>query len=108
MSRAFWAQVFLFLHVTGAVASVGPTLAYGVWLSQGERAGPEFRAFALRSISWVDRHLATPAFMVQSLTGMALVLLLRIPFFHTGWLLAGVGIYVATAVFAVVAYAPVV
>lgn len=108
MSRAAWIQLFLFLHVFGAVAAVGPTLTYGLWLSRAERSGPAVRAFVLRTTSWVDGHLATPAFMVQAVTGVALILLLRIRFLHTAWLLSGVSLYVVTAVFAITVYAPVV
>ena len=106
MSRTTWIQVFVFLHVLGAITAVGPTLTYGLWLAQGDRAGPQMRAFVLRTTSWVDRHLATPSFVLQAFTGMALVLLLRISFFDTHWLLAGVAIYVVTVVFAMVVYAP--
>ncbi len=106
MSRTTWIQVFVFLHVLGAITAVGPTLTYGLWLSQGDRAGLETRAFVLRTTSWVDRHLATPSFMLQAVTGIALMLLLRISLFDTHWLLAGVVVYVVTAVFAIVIYAP--
>jgi uncharacterized membrane protein len=108
MSRASWIQLFLFLHVFGAIAAVGPTLTYGLWLLRAEKAGPQHRAFVLRTTSWVDGHLATPAFMVQAVTGVVLLLLERLRFFHTAWLLTGVAIYAVTAVFAVTLYAPVV
>jgi uncharacterized membrane protein len=100
--------VFLFLHIFGAIAAVGPTLTYGLWNAQAERADPGVRAFVLRTVSWVDGHLATPAFIVQAFTGIALVLLLRLRFWHTAWLLTGVAIYVVTAIFAIMVYAPVV
>jgi len=106
VDRSTWIQVFLFLHVVGAVAAVGPTLTYGMWLARGERMGPELRAFALETVSWVDNHLATPAFMVQALTGTALILLIKLRFLHTAWLLTGIGVYVVTTVFAVGLYAP--
>jgi uncharacterized membrane protein len=108
VSRGAWIQLFLFLHVVGAIAAVGPTLTYALWLARAERAGADQRAFTLRTISWVDNHLATPSFMLQAVTGTALVLLAKFRFLHTAWLLAGVAIYVVLTVFAVVAYAPVV
>ena len=106
MSRGTWIQVFLFLHIFGAIAAVGPTLTYGQWNARAEGADPGVRAFVLRTVSWVDNHLATPAFIVQAATGIALVLLLRLRFWHTAWLLTGVAIYVVTAVFAMTVYAP--
>ena len=108
MTRSTWIQVFLFLHVVGAVAAVGPTLTYAMWLARGERMGPELRAFVLETVSWVDNHLATPAFMVQAITGTALILLLKLRFLHTAWLLTGIGVYIVTTVFAVGFYAPVI
>src|SRR2546421_2905296 len=108
VSRSAWIQVFLFLHIFGAIAAVGPTLTYGMWIARAERMDPKIRAFVLKTVSWVDNHLATPAFIVQAGTGTALFLLLRLRFWHTAWLLAGVAIYLVTVVFAVTVYAPVV
>jgi uncharacterized membrane protein len=108
MSRTTWIQVFVFLHILGAIAAVGPTLSYALWIRLGERGSAAERSFALRGISWVDSHLATPAFMAQAVTGIVLILLLEIDFFQTAWLILGVSIYVVLTVFAVAVYAPVV
>src|SRR3989337_292080 len=40
MTRADWFRVFLFLHALGAVAALGPTLTYGLWVRRGGLAGP--------------------------------------------------------------------
>jgi uncharacterized membrane protein len=106
LSRATWIQLFVFLHVLGAITAVGPTLTYGLWLRLGEREGPQQRVFVLRNVSWVDNHLATPAFIAQAVTGLTLILLLEIDFFQTAWLLLGVTLYVALTVFAMAVYAP--
>jgi len=108
VDRGTWIQVFLFLHVFGAIAAVGPTLTYGLWNARAERIDPATRAFVLKTVSWVDNHLATPAFIVQAATGTALFLLLRLRFWHTAWLLTGVATYIVTVIFAITAYAPVV
>jgi uncharacterized membrane protein len=107
MDRAFWIDVFLFLHVLGAILAVGPTVTYAMWAALGEKAGPAQRAFAIKGINWVDSHLATPAFMAQALTGIALILLLEISFLHTAWLLVGVGLYVVVMVIAVAVLVPI-
>jgi uncharacterized membrane protein len=106
MSRAGWVTVFLLLHVLGAIAAVGPTLTYGLWASRAAKAGSQVRTFVIESTAWVDSHLATPAFVLQAVTGMALVLLQERDFFDTAWLLMGVGLYVAVFVLAVVGLAP--
>jgi hypothetical protein len=107
MDRAFWIDVFLFLHVLGAILAVGPTMTYAMWARLGEKAGPGQRAFAIKGINWVDRHLANPAFVAQALTGIALILLLEISFLHTAWLLMGVGIYVVVMITAVAVLVPI-
>jgi uncharacterized membrane protein len=108
VSRAAWVQLFGFLHVLGAIAAVGPTLTYGLLAFLGERRGPAHRAFALDAIGWIDRHLATPAFVVQAGTGTALIFLARWRFLQTAWLLLGVAIYALVALLAVTVYAPLV
>jgi uncharacterized membrane protein len=106
MSRAGWVTVFLFLHVLGAIAAVGPTLTYGLWAARAAKAGPRVRTFVIESTAWVDNHLATPAFVLQAVTGITLILLQERDFFDTAWLLMGVGLYVVVFVLAVVALAP--
>jgi uncharacterized membrane protein len=106
VSRAGWVTVFLFLHVLGAIAAVGPTLTYGLWASRAAKAGSQFRTFVIDSTAWVDNHLATPAFVLQAVTGITLILLQERDFFNTAWLLMGVGLYLVTFLLAVVALAP--
>ena len=106
MQRADWFGFLLFLHVLGAIAALGPTLTYGLWVSRGELDGAGPRAFALRTISWIDRRLATPSYVLQAVTGTALILVGRLDFFGTPWLLLAVGTYVVMVFFAVALYAP--
>jgi hypothetical protein len=77
VDRRFWVSLFVFPHVRGAIAALGPTLTYGLWVSQAERASPGERAFTLRSISWIDRRLPTPAYMAQAVTVLTVVVVLR-------------------------------
>jgi uncharacterized membrane protein len=106
MDKDFWIKVFLFLHVMGAIAALGPTLTYGLWVSLAERSDASTRAFTLRSISWIDGHLPTPAYMAQAVTGVFLIGLEGWAFWQTGWLVVGVSIYAALVVVAVRLYAP--
>ena len=98
--------MFLFLHVLGAVSALGPTLTYGLWVRRGELDGPGPRAFALRTISWIDRRLATPSYVLQAVTGTVLILLAGRDLLRTAWLLLAIGIYALMVVFAVGLYAP--
>jgi uncharacterized membrane protein len=108
VARVTWIQLFLFLHIFGAISAIGPTLTYGMWAALGERATPELRAFVLNGIKWVDSRLATPSFFAQAATGTALIFLAGFRFWHTAWLIVGVSIYAFMMVFAVAVYAPVV
>ena len=105
MDKLFWGKVFLFLHVMGAIAALGPTLTYRIWTSLAEKADAGTRAFILRSISLLDARLPTPAFIAQAVTGVFLIWLRGWSFFSTGWLVIGVGIYIAMVVTAVAVYA---
>jgi uncharacterized membrane protein len=106
VGKDFWIKVFLFLHVMGAIAALGPTLTYGLWVSLAERADASTRAFTLNSIAWLDGHLPTPAYIAQAITGVFLIALQGWSFFHTGWLVAGVAIYIALTITAMAAYGP--
>jgi len=101
-----WVRFVLFLHVLGAVTALGPTLTYGLWARRAERAGGDVRAFTLRTISWVDRRLATPSYVAQLVTGLVLVRLLRLDLLGTPWLLASLALYAGVVVFAMALYAP--
>ena len=94
MSRHAWFELLLF-HVTGAVTALGPSVTYSMWRRRAESASPQTRAFVLRTVSWVDRPIATPSFGVQAVTGVGLILILGVSVLHTPWLLAGICLYVA-------------
>ena len=98
MDKLFWGKVFLFLHVMGAIAALGPTLTYRIWTSLAEKADAGTRAFVLRSISALDARLPTPAFIAQAVTGVFLIWLRGWSFFSTGWLVIGVALYIAMVV----------
>ena len=91
MDKLFWGKVFLFLHVMGAIAALGPTLTYRIWTSLAEKADAGTRAFVLRSIALLDARLPTPAFIAQAVTGVFLIWLRGWSFFSTGWLVVGSG-----------------
>ena len=106
MDKQFWLRTFLFLHVLGAVTSLGPSLTYGLWIGRAERRDPAARAFALGTISWIDRRLATPSYVAQLVTGVVLIWLTGIDLLHTAWLELGIALYVVMTVFAVGFFAP--
>jgi Predicted integral membrane protein (DUF2269) len=108
VSKAFWIQVFLLLHVLGAIAALGPTLTYALWRRRAETMAREHLVFTLETVGWVDSRIATPAYISQAVTGTVIIALTGINIFHTAWLLTGVAIYVVIAVGAPVVYVPLV
>jgi uncharacterized membrane protein len=106
MTRADWVTAVLVLHVMGAVVALGFSLTYGLWGARGDRAGVAERAFALRTISWIDRRFTTPAYVLQAVTGLVLVSLIGWSLLKESWLEISIGIYVALTVLAITVYAP--
>src|ERR687887_241556 len=84
MTRDTWIRIFLVLHVLGAITGLGTNLTYGPILAIGNKAGAAQRAFALKAVSWVDRHMANPAYGAQLVTGLTLVVLLKLDLLGAG------------------------
>ena len=96
----------LVLHVLGAVVALGFSLSYGLWVRRGGADGVQGRAFALRTVSWIDRRITTPAFIAQVVTGLLLVATLDWDLLRRAWLELSLGIYVTLVVIAITVYAP--
>ena len=98
--------LFLVLHVLGAIVAVGFSLSYAFWLARGDATGPGERVFALRTISWIDRRLTTPAYVLQVVTGLVLAGLLGWELLRQSWLELSIGLYVVLVVLAITGFAP--
>ena len=94
------------LHVLGAIVAVGFSLSYGLWLVRGDKAGAAERAFALRTISWIDRRATTPAYVLQLITGLLLAGKLGLDILQVQWLRVSVALYVILTVLAITRFAP--
>lgn len=99
-------SLLLVLHVLGAVVALGFSLSYGFWIRRAEVDGPGERAFALRTVSWIDRRITTPAYVAQLVTGLLLVASLDWDLLRAAWLELSLGIYAALIVLAIAVYAP--
>lgn len=106
MGKDVWIRLFLFLHVLGAVVALGFSLTYGLWIARGDAGGGERRAFALRTISWIDRRITTPAYVAQLVSGVVLLLLIDASLLRAAWLELSLGLYALIVVLAMTAYAP--
>ncbi len=99
-------RLVLVLHVLGAVVAVGFSLSYGLWMARGDATGAAERVFALRTVSWIDRRLTTPAYVLQLVTGLWLVFLVNTDLLRQSWLEISIGLYVALTIVAITRYAP--
>lgn len=99
-------SLVLVLHVLGAVVALGFSLSYGFWIRRGEVDGPGPRAFALRTVSWIDRRITTPAYIAQLVTGLLLVASMDWGLLRAAWLELSLGLYSALTVLAIAVYAP--
>ncbi len=70
-------QLFLVLHVLGAIAVFGPTFAFPL-ISRQAAMSPQNGHFAAIVMDLIERRIVIPGAIVQGITGVALIAL-------TGW-----------------------
>ncbi|HEY8637288.1 MAG TPA: DUF2269 family protein, partial [Candidatus Limnocylindrales bacterium] len=87
-------QLFLFLHVLGAIAVFGPTFAFPIIVSQAQKS-PQNMPFAAALNEYIERRLVIPGAIVQGITGVGLILILGVnvtdPLWR--WLIPGIILY---------------
>ena len=95
-------QLFLFLHVMGAIAVFGPTFVFPIIAGQAQRA-PQHVPFAAVLSEFIERRLVIPGAIVQGITGVALILILQLDLTAptTRWLIGGIILYAIAISFAV-------
>lgn len=81
-----------FLHIGGAVVAFGPVFTFPIL---GPMAGrePTHGNFALRFQHRVATRLILPLALFQGVTGLLLIWRVGYNIFATGWLLAGIALY---------------
>jgi uncharacterized membrane protein len=94
-------QLFLFLHVLGAIAVFGPTFVFPVIAMQAQKS-PQNGPFAAVLSEFIERRIVLPGAIVQGITGVALILILGAnpldPAYR--WLLIGIILYLIAIAFA--------
>jgi uncharacterized membrane protein len=95
-------QLFLFLHVMGAIAVFGPTFAFPVIAGQAQKS-PQNGHFAAVVSDLIERRIVIPGAVVQGITGVALILIigadLTSPAYR--WLIGGIALYLVAILFAI-------
>jgi uncharacterized membrane protein len=66
-------QLFLFLHVMGAIVVFGPSFAFPFIAAQVQKT-PQHGNFAAVVMEIIERRLIIPGAIVQGITGVALIL----------------------------------
>jgi len=96
-------QLFLFLHVLGAIAVFGPVFMFPVITSQA-RKSPQNFPFAVTLSEYIERRIVIPGAIVQGITGILLIGILQVnPLTNAAyhWLIPGIALYLVAIVFAI-------
>jgi uncharacterized membrane protein len=67
-------QLFLFLHVLGAIVVFGPTFVFPIIANQVRKA-PQNGHFAAVLAEFIEMRLILPGAVVQAITGIALIII---------------------------------
>ncbi len=94
-------QLFLFLHVMGAIAVFGPTFVFPIIANQVQKA-PQHGHFGAVLGEFIERRLVLPGAMVQGITGVALILISGrdLTVAANRWLVAAIILYLIAIGFA--------
>lgn len=100
-------QLFLFLHVMGAIVVFGPTFVFPIIASRA-RNSPQNGPFAAALSEFIARRLVLPGAVVQGITGVALILILGADLTSSAyrWLVVGIALYLVAILFAAFVQAP--
>jgi uncharacterized membrane protein len=92
-----------FLHILLAIVAVGFNASYGVWLARSE-GKPELGS-VLRGIKILDDRFANPAYGLLLLTGLAMVVVGRLPL-TTLWIDLGLALWLVLMIAGFALYTP--
>lgn len=100
-------QLFLFLHVMGAIAVFGPVFIFPLIASQA-RKNPQNGHFAAIVSELIERRIVLPGAVVQGITGVCLILILGADLTSSAyrWLIGGILLYLIAIFFAAFVQAP--
>jgi uncharacterized membrane protein len=100
-------QLFLFLHVMGAIAVFGPTFAFPI-IARHVRSAPQHGHFAAEVSHFIETRIVIPGAIVQGLTGLALILILgaNLTTPPWRWLILAIALYLVAVLFAIFVQTP--
>jgi uncharacterized membrane protein len=99
-------QLFLFLHVMGAIVVFGPTFIFPLIASQAQKS-PQNGPFAAALSELIERRIVIPGAIVQGITGVALIFIggRDLTSSANRWLGIGIVLYIIAISFAILVQA---
>jgi uncharacterized membrane protein len=100
-------QLFLFLHVMGAIVVFGPVFVFPVIARQAQRS-PQNAPFAAALSELIERRIVLPGAVVQGITGVGLIVILGADLTSSSfrWLIGGIALYLVAILYAAFVQAP--
>lgn len=96
--------ILKFLHVLVAIAALGSNITYGVWLTRAAR-DRQHLGYVLQGVKILDNRVANPAYGLLFVTGVAMVVVGKVPW-QTPWLLTSLVLYAGVIVLGLFGYTP--
>jgi len=95
-------QLFLFLHVMGAIVVFGPTFIFPLIASQAQKS-PQNGPFAAALAELIERRIVIPGAIVQGITGVLLIFSANRDLTSPAnrWLGIGIVLYLIAILFAI-------
>ncbi len=90
----FFFTLFFFLHIVGAILAFGPTFVNPI-IGSLVRKNPQNLRFAVTLQQKVTRGMVVPVAMTMPVSGIAMVLVAKIDFFRTPFLLISTVLWAA-------------
>jgi Predicted integral membrane protein (DUF2269) len=103
-------QVFLFLHVLGAIAVFGPTFIFPLLASRAAKE-PQHAHFTAEIAEFIESRIVIPGAVVQGITGVILIVIVNsqgtdLRVFGWPWLPLGIVLYIVAIGYAIAVQAP--
>ncbi len=96
--------ILKYMHVLLAIVAVGANATYGAWLALGARE-PQHLRVVLRGIQSLDNRIATPAYGLLLVTGLAMLAVSPLSV-RTPWVTAALILYALVVTLALTGFTP--
>ena len=100
-------QLFLFLHVMGAIITFGPSFIFPIIAMRAQKE-PQHAHFAAETTHFISSRLVFPGAIIQGVTGVGLILILGADLTSPSyrWLLSGIVLYLIAIAYSALVQTP--